>query len=844
MYLTTYGRDDDTMKETKPFNRLLALVLAVVIVAGMIPVASVHAADAWEVADDTDIFWVRTEDAEASYGELSRQVQLFCSELAEKITADPLDIVYGDDSEVGANDIILVLDSTSGIAAQGYVIAVEGTAVKISAADADGLFYGCRELIKQLLSGDVSDKADAPHVLERAVSLDNGRKYFTVAWIKEFIREMSWANMNALALHFSEEMGLGIESQLYPWLAGRDGTLCTQADLGASYDGRYLTQDEVAEIVEYARLYHVEIIPSLDSPGHMNYIVKKFNEKCAVEDFTFTYDGKTYTAEAGSEIGNYYHYNNQVSIVKGSRNPDYSRGIDISDEIAVAFTRSLIEEYAALFADLGCTKFDIGGDELLGWGSAITSSVSKWKQLDHWKAYAQERTGNTNAVAYDAFLLYMNDLNELVRELGYTSVRMWNDDALRKADTGWQEVVQLDTDIDIWFWTTGNNIFYDYAVADYQLYNIISDYNYYAMTSDYFSDNRSSFTQSYADEIYNEWTPYIFYPDDLNADWKHNPSTANPNVLGGAFGVWCDNPSLRTEEQVMSDLLPMIRANAAKSWDVDVNDSMDYDAFVANWNKLGSAPEGTVEAPDVYTGADLTALEAAVAAFEAYNASDYTAESYAAYEAAVQVGKALLLSNKPLQTEVDAAVEAIEAAKENLKKKTVVDPSALVAAVEAYENCNRDMYTHDSFAEYTAAVYQGRILLQRDDYTEESLIAALDAINDAVNGLVPVADDAVECVIKGSSKSAKVYIGKVANFTVKTEKFANVTGLVVYNDKGERMEPVRTAQNLRNAGYDAQNFIFKVEQDDVGTRTYTIYAIMEDGRISADSVQVSILVYD
>ena len=61
---------------------------------------------------------------------------------------------------------------------------------------------------------------------------------------KEFIREMSWFNMNTLVLHFSEEMGLGIESKLYPWLAGRDGTLCTQAEVAT--DNSFLTQEEIA----------------------------------------------------------------------------------------------------------------------------------------------------------------------------------------------------------------------------------------------------------------------------------------------------------------------------------------------------------------------------------------------------------------------------------------------------------------------------------------------------------------------------------------------------------------------------------------------------------------------
>lgn len=831
----------------KKLQKFLALVLTLVMVLTVAAPIGANAADTgWTIQDDTEIFWVKTADSDISDEALKAQIQLFSSELAEKVTGTALDITFGEQSEAGENDIILVLDSSDGLAAEGYVIKATDTSIKISASDADGLFYGCRALIKQLLlNGYVTDETDAPQVAERAVSLDNGRKYYSVDWLKEFIREMSWANMNALALHFSEEMGLGIESKLYPWLNGRDGTLCTQAELDEDFDNRYLTQEEVVEIVEYAKLYHVEIIPSLDTPGHMNYIVKKFNEQCATEDFSFTYHGVTYIAEAGSEIGNYFHYDNKTSIVKGSRNADYSRGIDISNEVAVAFTKSLIEEYATLFGDLGCTKFDIGGDELLGWGSAIvsTSTASRWQQLDHWKAYAIEKTGDEDAVAYDAFLLYMNDLYDLVNGLGYTSVRMWNDDALRSTDTGWTGVVQLNTNIDIWYWTyhatSQPNIFYDYANAGYQLYNIVSDYNYYAMTTDYFSDSRTSFAQAYPEEIYNEWNPYIFYPADLSADWKHNPGQTNPNVLGGAFGIWSDNPTMKTEAEVMEDLIPLIRANAAKSWDPNANTTVSYETYVANWETYGSAPAGTVAAPEVYEPADLTALETAVDEYASVDGTLYTADSYAAYTAAVEAGKALLNADKPLQTDVDAAVAAITAAKAALVLKPTVDTSALEAAVAEYEQADRSLYTGETFIPYTVAVAEGQALLADDTATQAQLDAAVTAI-EAAKAALELIEDGVECILGGSAKSSRVYVNKVATLTVSTDKSVATIGLVVVDENGNEIEATRYVLNTKITQRDVHTFIFTVTAADRGTHTYTVYAVLADGTLSADYIQATI----
>lgn len=834
------------MKTTNLRNPL-ALLLAIVMLFSLLPPITASAATEWTVKSDTQIFWVKTDDTETSYEELTMQVQLFSSELAEKVTGTALDITYGNQADAGINDIILILDSTLDVQDQGYAVTATGSSIKVAAADADGLFYGCRYLIKQLLqNGSVASITDAPDVAERAVSLDNGRKYFSAAWIKEFIREMSWANMNALALHFSEEMGVGIESKLYPWLNGRDGTLCTQVELAADFDNSYLTQEEVKEIVEYAKLYHVEIIPSLDSPGHMNYIVKKFNEQCANSSFSFTYDGKTYTAPKGYNIGNYFSYNGKTTaVVPGSRNANYSRGIDISNEIAVAFTKSLIEEYATLFGELGCTKFDIGGDELLGWGSAVvsswgTSGVPKWQQLDHWKAYAQSRTGNSNAVAYDAFLLYMNDLYDLVTDLGYTSVRMWNDDALRSSDTGWTGVVQLNTNIDIWFWTTGSNTVWTYATKDYQLYNILSDYNYYAMTSDYFADTRTSFTQSYADEIYNEWTPFTFDPTSTTLGTGKNTAIGNPNVLGGAFGVWCDNPTLRTQAQVMADLLPLIRANGAKSWDANANESVNYDTYTANWNKFGYAPAGTTAAPEVYVKADLTALEAAVAEYAALDGSLYTTDSYAAYTAAANAGQNLLATEKPEQVDVNTAVAAIEEAKAALVLKSVVDTTALDAAIAAYEQADRALYTAESFNAYSSVVNAGRNLLALESCTQDQLDAALADIQAAVAALVLVEDDAVKCILGGSSRSFRVYVNKVANLTISTDKTVETIGLKVYDDTGKEIPYTRYVLNTKINARDVHTFIFKVTAEDLGIRTYTVYAVLADGTVSADFIQFTI----
>lgn len=839
---------------------LAALALTVALTVMLWPDSTQAASGDWTKKNDTEIYWVKTASSDISNEELKDQVQLFAKELKEKLGYN-LAISYGEMADAGANDIVLNLNTANGLPTQGYTVAASTTNVVISASDADGLFYGCRDLIKQLLlNGKVTSKTtQAPTILERGMSLDNGRKYFSVDNIKSLIRELSWANMNCLTMHFSEEMGLGIESKLYPWLAGRDGGLCTQGTV--TTDNRYLTQTELVDILNYAKLYHVQIIPSMDTPGHMNYIVKRFNEQCATKDYSFTFDGKTYTAAAGSEIGNYLHYNGQTAIVQGSGTTDYakshSRGIDISNEVAVAFTKSLLKEYADLFHSCGSTTIDIGGDELLGWGGSL-ASVSKWKQLDHWKTYAQNRAkaeGKSNwasAVAYDAFLYYMNDMNDFVRSLGYTSVRMWNDDVLR-TDTGWSKVVQLNTNVDILYWYPSNTVD-TYVNAGYKVINILDAYNYFAMVpvtstnanGNYGGNNLvvNGLMLPSAEGIYTKWDPYVFsYTYANGTTMGTNISSANKSaVIATALGVWCDSPTKQTEEQVLAELFPRIHAHGAKVWNPITSNSDSFATFTSKWSTLGASPVGTSADTEIYVVADLTALQGAVAAYSTTDLTYRTQASANAYTAAVQAGQAVLDTLKPSQAQVDAAVQAINDAYAAL---AYPNPAALQALVDEYETVDSSLYKPETFAIYTNAVEEARGFLTQTvgTYTEAQLNEAVSKVNKAKAGLRLMGEAAGgNCFISGAFKAGTVYVGKVATIDLSVIKDAGLTSFVIYNDLGTETDIFRQTMSTYKTDRDNYCLMFYATDALVGQRTYYIYGVYADGSMSGDCLELNVTI--
>lgn len=159
------------------------------------------------------------------------------------------------------------------------------------------------------------DISESPDSKERTLLLDCGRKYYSAEWIENLIKRMSWQKYTSLELHLSDTKGMRLESKTFPWL-NED-------------DGEYLTYEDMKSICQTAKKYHIEIIPDFDSPGHMDYIIEKYATYVkAHPDYTFQYDGKTYSSqdEGFSNISNYYMHSgaNSAKMWNNNINDDMS----------------------------------------------------------------------------------------------------------------------------------------------------------------------------------------------------------------------------------------------------------------------------------------------------------------------------------------------------------------------------------------------------------------------------------------------------------------------------------------------------------------------------------------
>ena len=497
---------------------------------------------------------------------VKQTVQLLNSEFAAKKrpSSKPLPIVYGPRTAAKDGDIIISIAS-SGYSAEGYRLEITNKNISVTAGTDDGLFYGLRTLLKYFISSGSNNIPcclikDRPDVAERTVHLDCGRKYFSKTWIKNFIKKMSWMGYNAIEIHFSEDRGLRLESKKFPWLAG-------------SYTGnsKYLSQAAMAEICSVAKKYHVEVIPSFDSPGHMNYILKRYKNYVATHpNYSFTYNGKRYNKRSTGfkNISNYFKYNGRKS------NYNYI-SIDITNPTARAFTAALIDEYANFFKRQGCTKFNIGGDELLGWdnvrvGGRTFTYYTKWKALQHWDSYAKKVLKVKNGNATDTFINYMNKTADRLEKKGYTC-RVWSDEINRQSN----QHLKLNKDIHIVYWSNKYAPLSKLKKKGYKFHNAVSLWTYYVTTTG------GGYKRSNKEDIYKYWNPKNF------ADpFKGTKTVPSKQYAGAYFCIWCDYIYKYTTSEIWDNVSARMWSSSTIMWNTQVKTKSSGNKTALSFSKF------------------------------------------------------------------------------------------------------------------------------------------------------------------------------------------------------------------------------------------------------------------
>lgn len=305
--------------------------------------------------------------------------------------------------------IILDYDSLQVDKPEMYWLTVKHKKVIIKAKDIAGAVHGIQTLLQLLPLQKAQNVTlasmvikDYPRFKYRGMHLDVSRHFFTVTFIKKYIDYLTFYKFNTFHWHLTDDQGWRIEIKGYPKLtsigAWRDSTLVGHfRDKPARYDatpyGGYYTQEEVKDIIQYAAIRGITIIPEIDIPGHSRAIIAAYPEFSTNPDTAW---------KVATAWGMYNRQNNVLA----------------PNEKTFAFLKTVFSELADLFPS---PYLHMGGDEC---------SKIWWKADPKTQMFMKEHGLKDETALQTYFIQYVIDV---LQTKGKTAI-------------GWDEILEDDLD--------------------------------------------------------------------------------------------------------------------------------------------------------------------------------------------------------------------------------------------------------------------------------------------------------------------------------------------------------------------------------------------------------------
>lgn len=245
----------------------------------------------------------------------------------------------------------------------------------------------------------------------KMISIDAGRKYFSPDQLKEIIDKAKHYGYTDLHLLVGND---GMRFMLDDMTITANGKTYTSDDVKRALEngtdayykdpnGNHLTESQMTDLINYAKNKGIGLIPTVNSPGHMDAILHAMKE-LGIQKPNFNYLGK-----------------------------ESARTVDLDNKEAVEFTKALIDKYAAYFAGKS-DIFNIGLDEYAN----DATNAKGWTVLQTQGKYSK-------------FITYANDLAHIIKSHGLKPMA-FNDGIYYNSDTS---SGTFDKDIIVSMWTGG-----------------------------------------------------------------------------------------------------------------------------------------------------------------------------------------------------------------------------------------------------------------------------------------------------------------------------------------------------------------------------------------------------
>lgn len=268
-----------------------------------------------------------------------------------------------------------------------------------------GIVVGLKQPPKQVAAAD--------NRLQSVFSIDAGRKYFSVDQLETIIDRAhtdGYTDVQILlgndALRFMlDDMSLTVDGKTYTSDAVKQAVLAGNQAYYNDPNGNALTQADMDAVLKYAAARDINIIPVINSPGHMDAILTAMTKL-------------------------------------GIKNPAFNgskRTVDLNNDTAIAFTKALLQKYVSYFKDR-VAIFNFGSDEY-----ANDVDTGGWAKL--------QQTGT-----YRKFVAYVNDLAQMAENAGLKPM-VFNDGIYYNDRT---DFGTFDQNLIVSYWTAG---WFGYDVA-------------------------------------------------------------------------------------------------------------------------------------------------------------------------------------------------------------------------------------------------------------------------------------------------------------------------------------------------------------------------------------------
>ncbi|MBX3287734.1 MAG: family 20 glycosylhydrolase [Acidobacteria bacterium] len=200
-----------------------------------------------------------------------------------------------------------VINWKQGIHPGAYRIEIDPSSIRIMGVRVGeiGKFYAIQTLM-QLLPARFDGEADIaamrivdyPRFKYRGMHLDVSRHFMPVEFVKKYIDLMSQYKLNYFHWHLTDDQGWRIEIKKYPKLTtvGQYRSESHEGSYSTTFkgDGRpvqgFYTQEQIKDVVRYAKERHITVVPEIELPGHASAALAAYPELgkgCAVPDYKF-----------------------------------------------------------------------------------------------------------------------------------------------------------------------------------------------------------------------------------------------------------------------------------------------------------------------------------------------------------------------------------------------------------------------------------------------------------------------------------------------------------------------------------------------------------------------------